>query len=237
MLKRSTLFIFGGVSLALLPSCDKLEGIVNQATDLVGAPSVFEPSERREGIAKPHEASVDDVKLWVAEPNVLVVLDFYSDQCPPCRAMAPHIEALAKQYGDKAAVMRLNVGKPGSVAQMAHDEYGVTRTPTLKFFFNGREVKSMLGAQSKEKLDAVFSTYTAKIDGEYVMREGDMPGKKTERTVEDMMQRISKKELPQGITRVKVPDEAKDVTGDLKSVLGVGEMTPVKSSESESPKN
>lgn len=205
MLKRSILFSLGGASLALLSSCDKLEGVVDQATELVGAPSIFEPKERREGIPKTHEASIEDVDAWLAEPNVLVVLDFYSDRCPPCAAMTPHLVALADQYGEKAAVMKLNIGQPGSVAQVAGDKYKVSQTPTLKFFLNGKEVKTMRGAQSKDELEAIFATYTSKIDGEYVMREGEMPGSKPERTVEDMMQRISKNDLPQGITRVKVP--------------------------------
>ncbi|MGJ8671406.1 thioredoxin family protein [Rubritalea sp.] len=229
MLKKSILVLLGGASLVMLPSCDKLEGVVGQVTELVGVDSVFEPKERREGIAKPHKASVDDVNQWLAEPNVLVVLDFYSEQCPPCLAMAPDLAALADQYGDKAAVMKLNVGKSGPVAQMANEEYKVTQTPTLKFFLNGKEVKSMRGSQSREEIDAVFARYTAKVDGEYVMREGEMPGNMSGRTVEDMMQRVSRNELPKGMTRVIVPTEAKDVTGDLRSVLASGKLTPVKS--------
>lgn len=188
-----------------MTSCDRLEGVVNQATDLVGAPSVFEPKERRMGIPKPHEASVEDVNLWLEQPNVLVVLDFYSEQCPPCEAMDPHLTELAEQYGEKAAVLKLNVGEPGPVGKMASDVYAVKQTPTVKFFFNGKEVKSMSGPQSKDELDVIFSTYTGKVSGDYVMLEGEMPGSKTERTVEDMMQRVSKGSLPQGITRVKVP--------------------------------
>lgn len=212
MFKKSILTLLGTSSLMLLPSCDKLEGVVNQATDLVGVDSVFAPKERREGITTPHEASIEDVDLWMAEPNVLVVLDFYSDQCPPCLMMDPHITALAKEYGAKAAVMKLNVGKPGSVAQIAGERYKVTQTPTLKFFLNGKEVKSMSGEQSKEDLDLIFDMYTSRIDGEYVMREGVMPGNEPERTVEDMMQRVSKNDLPQGITRVKIPKESKLAT-------------------------
>ena len=79
-----------------LSSCDKVQGLVG---DITGS---GDPQERREGISKLHEASASDVREWLAEPNVLVVLDFYSDSCPPCIAMMPALHKMAERKPDPA---------------------------------------------------------------------------------------------------------------------------------------
>ena len=66
---------------------------------------------------------------------------------------------MAEKYGDKAAVLKLNVGNKGEVATMAMDEYKITKTPILKFYLNGKEVKELVGAQSEEELDVIFIAY------------------------------------------------------------------------------
>jgi thioredoxin 1 len=161
---------------------------------------------------------LEEAKTWLAEPNVLVVLDFYSESSPPCAAMAPSVKKMAQKYGDKAAVMKLNLSEPGEDAKMAMEEYEITATPTLKFFMNGKELKSVEGMQSEEKLDSLFAKYTGKISDnkEYTIKEGEMPGQKAQ-TVEEMMVRVPKDELPRGITRVKVSEEEATVTERLPS--------------------
>ncbi|MFC5050188.1 thioredoxin family protein [Rubritalea spongiae] len=166
------------------------------------------PDERREGIERVHKATISEAKQWLSEPNVLVVLDFYSKNCPLCKEMSPSIEKMAKKFGSKAAVMRLNVGEPGETAKVATEEYNVSQTPELKFYLNGKELKAVEGLQSEEELEALFEKYTGKIsdDKEFVMKDGFMPGQKAQ-SVEEMMMRISKDELPQGVTRVKMTGE------------------------------
>ena len=196
-------------------SCDKLESIVSE---VVGESL---PTERRQGISGVHDASVSDVKLWLAEPNVLVVLDFYSDSCPPCRALSPKLDAMAKKYAEHSAIMKVNVGRPGEAATMAMNEYQIDQTPVLKFFLNGKEVGDLRGDQTESKLDSAFKKHTDKIQGEFTMKEGKLPGSgNSQRSVEEMMVRGEKGGLPTGITRVRVPKGAKDVTEGLpKSIL------------------
>lgn len=205
-----------------LSSCDKVQGLVG---DITGS---SDPQERRVGISKLHEASASDVREWLAEPNVLVVLDFYSDSCPPCIAMMPALHKMAEKYGDKAAVLKLNVGNKGEVATMAMDEYKITKTPILKFYLNGKEVKELVGAQSEEELDVIFNKYTQNIDTELVLKEGEMPGQRANRTVEEMIVRPQKGEPRKGITREKIPKNAKSVTEGLpENILQAGAPAPV----------
>lgn len=223
MWKKSLTQSVGLACLLGMSSCDRVQNIVG---DVTGA-AESESAERREGLTKLHDASPSDVREWLEEPNVLVVLDFYSERCPPCLAMMPSLQKMADKYGAKSAVLKLNVGTPGEVANMAMNEYKIKKTPLLKFFLNGKEVKELEGLQSEEELDAVFSKYTAKIDDNLVAREGDMPGQKSERTVEDMMVPVSKNDLPKGITRTKVPKDAKSVTEGLpENIMQAGAPAP-----------
>jgi len=203
--------LFGAVS------CDQVESLVK---DVTGESA---PTERRAGIKKVHKASVSDIRKWLAEPNVLVVLDFYSESCPPCKAMDPSLVKMSEKYADKSAIMKLNVGKPGEVATVALNEYKINQTPVLKFYLNGEEVKELQGIQTEEDLDFAFKKYTSRIDGEFTMKEGELPGMSSQRSVEEMMVRSKKGVLPSGITKSKVPVDATDVTEGLpNNVLSAG---------------
>jgi len=206
------LCLFGAIS------CDQVESLVS---DVTGKSA---PTERRAGIKKVHKASVPDIRKWLDEPNVLVVLDFYSDSCQLCTTMDPALVKMAEKYADKSAIMKLNVGKPGDVATVAINEYKINETPTLKFYLNGEEVKELRGNQTEEDLDSTFKKYTSKIDGDYTMKGGELPGMRSQRTLEEMMVRTKKGELPPGLTRSKVPVDGTDVTEGLPAnVLDAGQ--------------
>lgn len=222
MLKSISPFKILGLACVLgLSSCDRVQSVVS---DVTGANV---PSDRREGIERVHSATISEAKKWVAEPNVLVVLDFYSANCPLCVEMSPSLDKMAKKYGGKSAVMKLNVGEPGETARMAVEEYGISQTPELRFYLNGKELKSVAGVKSEEELDALFEKYTGKIsdEKEFVMREGEMPGQKAQ-TVEEMMARVSKGELPRGITKVKISGDEEVVTERLPSAMLTGGGAP-----------
>ncbi|KAI0873104.1 thioredoxin-like protein [Hypoxylon argillaceum] len=64
-----------------------------------------------------------------------VVVDFYADWCPPCRAIAPIFSKLADSHSSagQLAFAKVNVDHVGNVAQ----QYGVTAMPTFMFFQDG----------------------------------------------------------------------------------------------------
>jgi thioredoxin 1 len=65
-----------------------------------------------------------------------VVVDFYADWCPPCRAIAPVFSRLADEHSAKGrlAFAKVNVDH----VQDAAKEFGVTAMPTFLFFQNGK---------------------------------------------------------------------------------------------------
>lgn len=65
-----------------------------------------------------------------------VVLDFYSTECPPCEALAPKFDGLAKLYGNDIKFLKVFRQQNRELA----DKLGVKSSPTLLFYENGKEV-------------------------------------------------------------------------------------------------
>ncbi len=74
-----------------------------------------------------------------------VVVDFYSSECPPCEALAPKFEGLAKLYGNDIRFLKIFRQQNRELA----DRLSVKSSPTLLFFDNGKEVAERLSGGIK----------------------------------------------------------------------------------------
>ena len=72
----------------------------------------------------------------------LTVVDFWAPWCGPCRMLAPALERLATQHGDRVRVVKLNTDEN----QRTMVRFGVRGLPTLLFFKDGEVVDRVLGA-------------------------------------------------------------------------------------------
>lgn len=86
--------------------------------------------------------------------NGPVLVDFWAAWCAPCRAIAPSIEELAAKYQGKVKVGKLNVDEEPNTS----GTLGIRALPTLLFFKNGQVVEQIVGAVSKDKIDAVIQS-------------------------------------------------------------------------------
>ena len=82
----------------------------------------------------------------VLKSPVPVAVDFYSDQCGPCRVLKPILESLAEAIGDKAKIVAVNVAENERLVI----DHGISALPTLIVFYpvtdgNGKEVRRMVG--------------------------------------------------------------------------------------------
>ncbi len=130
-------------------------------------------------VGKTSDASFESDVLKSAEP---VVVDFWAEWCGPCRMIAPALEEIAGQLGDKVKIVKLNVDENPNTAA----KYGIMSIPTLMLFKNGEIASRQVGAAPKQKLHllisgAVLSQPRIKLDtaglsaGRLLFQAGSVP--------------------------------------------------------------
>ncbi len=78
----------------------------------------------------------------------LVLADFWAPWCGPCKMIAPVLEELDGEMGDKVKIVKVNVDDNQETAS----KYGVMSIPTLIVLKDGQEVDKVIGFQPKEAL-------------------------------------------------------------------------------------
>ncbi len=82
-----------------------------------------------------HEIDADRFEDTVLKAP-LAVVDFYSDECPPCEALAPKFDSLASLYGRDVVFVKIFRQKNRELAE----SLGVRGSPSVLFFDNGHRV-------------------------------------------------------------------------------------------------
>ena len=81
-----------------------------------------------------------------------VLLDFWATWCGPCKMIAPVLEEISEEYGDKIVVAKLDVDEVPSIA----GKYNVMSIPTLVVFEDGKEVNRLVGFRPKAQIVAAL---------------------------------------------------------------------------------
>ncbi|MEO1035992.1 MAG: thioredoxin [Pseudomonadota bacterium] len=84
-----------------------------------------------------------------------VLVDFYADWCAPCRVIAPIVEDLAEELGDRLDVVKVDVDQNQSLAAT----YGIRGIPTLVLFKDGAPVETLVGLTTKDKLATALAPH------------------------------------------------------------------------------
>ncbi len=83
----------------------------------------------------------------VLDADVPVLVDFWAEWCGPCRAIAPHVDAIAAQYEGKARVVKVDIDSNPKIPA----SYGVRSIPTLLLFKGGEVVDHLVGNPGSAK--------------------------------------------------------------------------------------
>ena len=94
------------------------------------------------------EHITDDTFDDAVASDTPVVVDFWAEWCGPCKAMAPHLDAVADEMSGDIKVAKINVDDN----PMAASKYGIRGLPTLMIFKDGAVQAQKLGAMSKSAL-------------------------------------------------------------------------------------
>lgn len=110
---------------------------------------------RREVTDEP--AHVDDSNFnEIVNKHPLALIDFWASWCGPCRALAPTIEELAKEYAGEVFVGKLNVDENPQTAEC----FQVFSIPTVLIMKDGKEVERIVGCVPKEHIKAAVRKHS-----------------------------------------------------------------------------
>jgi thioredoxin 1 len=79
---------------------------------------------------------------------VPVLVEFWAEWCPPCRLIAPILDAIAADYPEQLRVYKVNSDERPELAL----RYGVMSVPTILVFSQGELRQRMVGARSQSRL-------------------------------------------------------------------------------------
>jgi thioredoxin 1 len=99
--------------------------------------------------------STDTWEAEVLRSEQPVLVDFWATWCPPCRAIAPVIEAVAGEYAGRVKVGKLDVDAHPEVA----GRYGIRSIPSLLVFRGGRVEDRRIGALPREELRGLLDAF------------------------------------------------------------------------------
>ncbi len=90
----------------------------------------------------------NDFEIEVLGADKPVLVDFWAPWCGPCRAIAPVLEEIARDHGDRLEIVKLNTDENPDIT----GKLGITSIPTMHLYKGGEIVKTIVGALPKPKL-------------------------------------------------------------------------------------
>lgn len=106
-------------------------------------------------MTRPLDITGESFDREVLQSEVPVLVDFWAAWCAPCKMIAPLLEELAREYGERAKFVKLDVDTDPHTA----GAFGVRSVPTLMMFSGGTVRESIVGVRGRDELAALLDRY------------------------------------------------------------------------------
>ena len=94
----------------------------------------------------------------VLKSKKVVLVDFWAQWCPPCRAMAPVLEMTARHLEDEVDIVKIDIEASPDNGQLA-TEYRVQGIPNMKVFKGGEMVEEIIGMRPQPALEGALKVH------------------------------------------------------------------------------
>jgi thioredoxin len=92
-------------------------------------------------------------KEWKFEGEIPAIIDFYADWCGPCKTVAPILEELQAEYGEKINIYKVNTEEQKELSSV----FGIQSIPSLLFIPKEGQPQMAMGALPKETFKQAIS--------------------------------------------------------------------------------
>jgi len=92
-------------------------------------------------------------KAWKFEGKVPAIIDFYASWCGPCKIVAPILEELQSEYGDKLNIFKVDTEEQQELSAI----FGIQSIPSILFVPTEGQPQMALGALPKETLRSAIN--------------------------------------------------------------------------------
>ncbi len=105
------------------------------------------------GLDFPHVQGLEQFKTEVLQAKTPVIVDFYAETCIACKMLAPTLESLSEEYGQRVKFVKVEVTQSPDLAR----SYQISATPTVILFVEGVPTDTWIGNQPAEAYSGVLN--------------------------------------------------------------------------------